>query len=250
MTAGSLSAEIQKCSKEISLRNEDLAVVEAYATVHRVTELEELLRGANQLAAQAERNLSRISRSLDLANEIASVANRVSGEIVGERLAMLTPLFIELCERLRPHSEWREIDFRLRGDVMPFLSFVVASGLNPRFVFSSGQRRALGLAFLFAIHLSRTWCKLETLILDDPVQHVDDYRALHLVETLAALRMSRQIICTVADPALADLLCRRLRTRGGSEGVRVDLDFLPGEGVQIKEIRSVEPLPSRVLAAD
>ena len=40
---------------------------------------------------------------------------------------------------------------------------------NPSFVFSSGQRRTAGLAFLIAIFLSRSWCKLKTLVLDDPV---------------------------------------------------------------------------------
>ena len=132
----------------------------------------------------------------------------------------------------------------------PFLSFVVGKDVNPRFVFSSGQRRMLGLAFLLAVHFSRRWCKLETLILDDPVQHVDDYRALHLVETLAALRMDgRQVICTVEDPALADLLCRRFRSDQKSQGVRVDLEYMPGEGTRVQQIRTIEPLPVRLLAA-
>lgn len=50
-----------------------------------------------------------------------------------------------------------------------------------------------------------------TLLLDDPVQHIDDFRALHLVELLAAVgRDHRQIVCAVEDSALADLLTRRL----------------------------------------
>ena len=197
------------------------------------------------------RELAKISRAHAQATQIRAAANRVSGEVVKERLATLKPLFLELYERLRPHPEWAEIDFLLRGDVRPFLSLAVGDNLNPRFVFSSGQRRALGLAFLLALHLSRTWCKLETLVLDDPVQHVDDYRALHLVETLAALRMAgRQLICTVEDPALADLLCRRLRSEQEGEGIRIDLEYLSGEGVRIQDIRTIPPFPTALLAAD
>jgi len=47
-------------------------------------------------------------------------------------------------------------------------------------------------------------------------QHIDDYRALNLVEVLAAVRrQGRQVIVAVEDSALADLLCRRLRSKIG-----------------------------------
>jgi len=52
----------------------------------------------------------------------------------------------------------------------------------------------------------RQW---KSLLLDDPIQHVDDYMALNLVEVLAAFRT--QVIIAVKDTALVELLCRRLR---------------------------------------
>lgn len=251
LDAASLAAEIHRCSETIASLNEDLTVVDAYAAIHRVTELTELLRSAQQSAAAAEKQLSTILRAQSTTQEVADAAKRVSNEIVRERLAFLKPLFLELCDRIRPHSEWPDIDFLLRGDVRPFLSFMIGDGMNPRFVFSSGQRRALGLAFLLAVHLSRGWCKLETLISDDPIQHVDDYRALYLVETLAALRMlGRQIICTVEDPALADLLCRRLRSNSTEPGIRIDLGYEPGEGVKIEGRQTIPEFRPAFIAAD
>jgi DNA repair exonuclease SbcCD ATPase subunit len=251
LDAALLVGEIQKCGNTVASLNEDLMVVEAYSAIHRVTELTELLKGAQQSAESAEKQLSTILRAQTTTQVVADAAKRVSNEIVRERLAFLKPLFLELCDRIRPHSEWPDIDFLLRGDVRPFLSFMIGEGMNPRFVFSSGQRRALGLAFLLAVHLSRGWCKLETLILDDPIQHVDDYRALHLVETLAALRMlGRQIICTVEDPALADLLCRRLRSNSNEPGIRIDLGYEPGEGVRIESRRTIPEFRSAFMAAD
>src|SRR5690606_37670601 len=105
----------------------------------------------------------------------------------------------------------RTIDYSIRGDVRRFLSLKVGEGLNPQFVFSSGQRRAAGLAFLLSVFLSRNWTRFSTLLLDDPVQHIDDFRALQLIEVLGALRLEgRQIVCAVEDSSLADLLCRRL----------------------------------------
>src|SRR3546814_11972176 len=48
-------------------------------------------------------------------------------------------------------------------------------------------------------------------MLDDPVQHVDDFRTVHLAELAAQLLAEgRQIVCAVEDAALAELLSRRL----------------------------------------
>jgi ABC-type taurine transport system ATPase subunit len=124
----------------------------------------------------------------------------------------------------------------------------VGDGLNPQFVFSSGQRRAAGLAFLLSVHLARAWTPLRSLLLDDPVQHIDDFRALHLVEVLAALRLDhRQIICAVEDTALADLLCRRLVSTSGEPGRRYDIDLGPEGATSVLKATDVPPMPVGVL---
>ena len=63
------------------------------------------------------------------------------------------PLLRELYRRLRPHADWVEIESDFGGKVRGSLNFTVGDGHNPQFLFSSGQRRAAGLAFLLAIHL-------------------------------------------------------------------------------------------------
>jgi chromosome segregation protein len=81
--------------------------------------------------------------------------------------------------------------------------------------------------------------------LDDPVQHIDDFRALHLVEVLAAFRMDgRQIICAVEDPALADLMCRRLSSTPDQRGRRYDID-IGGDG-SASLVKSTEIPPMQV----
>jgi hypothetical protein len=107
---------------------------------------------------------------------------------------------------------------------------------------------SLALAFLLAVHLSRPWCKLKTLILDDPVQHIDDYRALHLAEVLSGLRqLGWQVVCTVEDQALADLLCRRLRSTESEDGVMIKMGYKAGIGVLVEDVRYLAPLPEHVL---
>src|SRR3546814_11109944 len=72
----------------------------------------------------------------------------------------------------------------------------------------------LGLAFLLSVNLSLAWSRWRTIMLDDPVQHVDDFRTVHLAELAAQLvAEGRQIVCAVEDAALAELLSRRLPVR-------------------------------------
>src|SRR5271170_5049106 len=115
--------------------------------------------------------------------------------------------------------------------------------------FSAAARDVLpGLAFLLAVHLSRRWCEWQSLLLDDPVQHIDDYRALNLVEVLAAIRRSgRQVIIAVEDAALADLLCRRLRSSIGEIGRRFELQTSKTGSSEIASINDIYPMQREVL---
>jgi chromosome segregation protein len=130
----------------------------------------------------------------------------------------------ELYKRMRPHPIWQDIEYSIRGDVRRFLKLQVGNQINPQFVFSSGQRRATGLAFLLSLNLSIAWSRWKSILLDDPVQHVDDYRTVNLAEVLSHLCAGgRQIICAVEDSALADLMCRRLPKSGQHFGKRISL---------------------------
>jgi chromosome segregation protein len=85
-------------------------------------------------------------------------------------------------------------------------------------------------------------------LLDDPVQHIDDYRALHLVEVLAAIRRTgRQVIVAVEDPALADVLCRRLRSSIGDFGRRFDLRTSITGTAEVADMTDIYPMPREVL---
>ena len=225
-----------------------LEVLEASAAVGRIADLEqtkiEVEERANELAAR----ISRLSIASQNAKSAADVVKRVAWEIVDERLAALSPLLSEMYVRLQPHMAYSDVSYRMRGDVRRFLSFRVGNEINPRFTFSTGQRRALGLAFLLSVYLTRPWCHFETLVMDDPVQHIDDYRSLHLVEALSAIRqLGKQIVCTVEDPALADLLCRRLRSTTVGEGLLIELEYDAQRGIRIHKQRELSPLSRTML---
>jgi chromosome segregation protein len=116
------------------------------------------------------------NRLIELERAIITVESSQSIQQIAnleERVAMLRRdvdvaedrlLLNELYQRLRPHTNWRSIEYSIRGDVRRFLNLKVGESLNPQFVFSSGQRRAAGLAFLLSVYLSRPWSRWNTLV--------------------------------------------------------------------------------------
>jgi chromosome segregation protein len=240
---------------EIELLRNSLIALDKSITTIRVSKLYEKLPDLQDQLAIAKEESDKLSRRIQEYNnkinkikEDMDTTKRIAGEIVDERLSELHPLLSELYYRLRPHKDWQTLNYYLRGDVRRMLSLEVGEGLNPNFIFSSGQRRAVALAFLISIHLARPWCKLNSLVLDDPIQHIDDYRALHFTEVLSSIRMlGRQVICTIEDAALAHLLTRRLRSKLGEEGKIINLAYSSGEGISIESEEMVLPFAKSVL---
>lgn len=235
---------IEQASKDSEDLGQAIAIVSSSISAGSLAQEEKIATELQQQIVELEHQSSARRSARDHIKEIADQISRISREIVEDRLSSLAPLFQELYQRLRPHVTWREISFALRGDIKHFLSLRVGNDLSPGLMFSSGQRRAAGLAFLLSLNLASTRWPLRTMVLDDPVQHIDDFRALHLVELLSAIRHTgRQIICTVEDPALGDLLCRRLRSKVDDLGVMYSLEYVDGQGVRERSRTPVEPLP-------
>jgi chromosome segregation protein len=225
-----------------------LYTLEASSAADRVASIEARVAAFRQRADAEAAKLVEAERAAEAARQIDNSAKTIANQLLTEQFDTVMPLLKELYRRLRPHSEWTDIDSDFGGRVKASLNFTVGEGHNIQFLFSSGQRRAAGLAFLLAIHLSRRWCEWKSLLLDDPVQHIDDYRALNLVEVLAAIRRSgRQVIIAVEDAALADLLCRRLRSSIGETGRRFELQTSKTGTAEIAVVQDIYPMPREVL---
>lgn len=243
-----IEAGIEGRRREAAQIEQSLSLIQASRRVDAVRSLEQDVNAARADVVAADKHMSRVRGAANKAKNAVDMVRRVRGEFIDEQLAQLEPLLLELFQRLRPHIDWPEVRYRLRGDVRRMLSFEIGNGLNPSFMFSSGQRRAAGLAFLLAVHLSRRWCALKTLVLDDPVQHIDDYRALHLTEVLSAIRRTgQQVICTVEDESLANLLARRLRSEGASSGMVVHMGYSSASGIEVQASTLIPSFPKNML---
>jgi chromosome segregation protein len=220
-------------------------------TLRLSAELDKAQRGlldANSRLSKAQERFGRARKAEAGAQALHDAVRRATSETLDRRLERVLPLMSELYRRLRPHPTWNDIEYSIRGDVRRFMKLQVGEQLNPQFLFSSGQRRATGLAFLLSVNLSIAWSRWKSILLDDPVQHIDDFRAVHLAEVMAHLvNEHRQIICAVEDVALADLLCRRLPVGLPGDAQRITLGPDKDGALAVQEQRVLMPLVKRSL---
>ncbi len=244
----SLLARVAELRASLNAAQIDLRLLD---TLKLSAELDKAQRGlfdANNRLAKAQERFSRTRKTEASAQALHDAARRATSETLDRRLERVLPLMSELYRRLRPHPTWSDIEYSIRGDVRRFMKLQVGDQLNPQFLFSSGQRRATGLAFLLSVNLSIAWSKWKSILLDDPVQHIDDFRAIHLAEVMAHLvNEERQVICAVEDAALADLLCRRLPVGVYGDALRITLGPDQEGALGVQEQRKLTPLVKRSL---
>jgi DNA repair exonuclease SbcCD ATPase subunit len=243
-----ISEHYQALTAAISTAREDLRIIDTLKLNDGLARALRAEAEAKEANSQAEKKLGLARRVDNRAQALHDAARRAAGESLDLRLERVLPLMSELYRRLRPHPIWGDIEYKIRGDVRRFLKLQIGNELNPQFIFSSGQRRATGLAFLLSVNLSLAWSKWRTILLDDPVQHIDDFRSIQLTEVVAQLLAGgRQIICAVEDAALADLLCRRLPVDRQGDGKRVTLGPAPDGSLTKLQEFELAPLPQHSL---
>lgn len=247
-TPDSLAGQVVGLESERAAIEKELKILDTMALNQVLTMALEVHRGERERVARAEVRLGRVRLAETRAKAVHDAVRRAAAESLDQRLDRVLPLMSELYKRLRPHPIWDDIEYSVRGDVRRFLKLQVGGDVNPQFVFSSGQRRATGLAFLLSMNLSIAWSRWRSILLDDPVQHVDDFRAIHLAEVLAHLCQSgRQIVCAVEDRALADLLCRRLTSSNQVSGKRLTLGNAKDGTLSITAEHELRPFKHRFL---
>ncbi len=99
-----------------------LYVLDASQSVSRISSIESDIAELRSEIDNLAGTVSQSQIAVTAAREIERSVKRVSAEIIDERLAQISPLLNELYQRLRPHADWRTIDYSIRGDVRRFLT--------------------------------------------------------------------------------------------------------------------------------
>jgi DNA repair exonuclease SbcCD ATPase subunit len=200
------------------------AAESGFASVSQHQSVTRRLRALDRDLAEQEERVALLRAEVQDLQERLGGAERIAqwlGENIVDATATVirstTPLVNELYARLDVHPTFRRFDFQSdrrysAGHIRPWVydDDREVDG-NAAHLLSSAQLNALAVCLFLSLNLAQASAGLQTVMLDDPVQNMDDVNILSLVDVLRALRTKRQVVISTHDDDLAQLLWRKLR---------------------------------------
>jgi exonuclease SbcC len=219
------TAQLQSLIRE----GESLALQLAQAAeISRRADLVESLEAARE---DLQRKLAAIEAresTTNLANRVVDGLRSASDELVSQRVASLAPVLDRVYARIDPHPSFRTVQLisrtwhgrgRLQARIADDASGVHSEA--PQVVLSSSQLNALALSVFLALNLSVPNPPLDAVLLDDPLQSLDEVNLLGVVDLLRRFKASRQLLISTHDRRFAALLQRKLRSTTPSEALAI-----------------------------
>lgn len=185
-----------------------------------IRSLETALASAEQqLAAESSR-----SKKLQALSE-QTLEARV--EVTEGRLRSIQPLVANIFQRLDPHPAFKTVEFELdtyyrKGTTSPLVIDEVENiSADPLLIFSTSQANIVALSYFIAMSLSAEDRGLPFLLLDDPVQSMDDVNVLGFADLCRHLRLRRQLIVSTHERRFSSLLERKLAPRDAGSRTKI-----------------------------
>lgn len=183
LAALSASSQIQVIERELT----DLAATSAALTG----------RGAGAQAAQTR---------LD---EIAAAVNKAITDSATGAIKNAEGRINEVLSELCPHQHLNVMRLAQDG-VLLATDQANSPTVSPEYYGSTGQLGCMGLAVFLGIALGQRWSRLKMLLLDEPVQNMDDVNFVRFLDLIRRLAETHQVVVSTADKNIGELLKRKL----------------------------------------
>ena len=214
-----VAEDIQNIERRVALRTQVASELASYSIeLASIQESRTATKAVAEKLASVEEAKEAVDTCRERAKKVAETADRVRSGIVKSVFnTSLNKVWRDLFVRLAP-SEQFVPTFKLpigdRGNVEAVLETVHRSGRtsgSPGAMLSQGNLNTAALTLFLALHLSVP-PRIPWLVLDDPVQSMDD---VHIAQFAALLRtlskgMDRQLVVAVHERALFDYLTLEL----------------------------------------
>lgn len=232
------------------------------ATVAQEARREELKQKFESLEGKSERRQTDIElrdATSELADSYVEELEDATLAVVERRLQGVGSLLQKIYSKVDPHPSFSLINLltsfsQRRGRIDPLVTdpdSQEAVKKDPFMVMSSSQINVVALSIFLALNMGVPSVPLKTLMLDDPLQSLDDINLLGFVDLLRRTRTKRQMFLATHDSRLAGLFERKLRPVRAGQETRVYrfLDW-SREGPEIEsEVITQHEGPMRIPAA-
>jgi DNA repair exonuclease SbcCD ATPase subunit len=185
---------------------------------------------ASETLVARNQRLEELSQRARVLKNLADASVEARVEVTERRFKAVQPLVADIFSRLDPHPAFKTIEFQLdtyyrRGTTSPVVTDLVAGvTADPLVIFSTSQANIAALSYFLAMGWSAGKRALPFVLLDDPIQSMDDVNILGFADLCRHLRSSRQLIISTHERRFAGLLERKLTPRTEAYATRV-LEF-------------------------
>jgi DNA repair exonuclease SbcCD ATPase subunit len=196
-------------------------------------------------AARRERT-TELARRQVAAKNLQDATVNASVAVGRRRVETLQPLVADIYNRLDPHPSFTDLDiehdiYRKRGTMTAIARDpVTGSSGNPILIFSSSQANIAALSYFLALGWTAGESGVPFVLLDDPLQSMDDVNVLGFADLCRFIRSRRQLFLSTHERRFALLLGRKLAPRSADDttiilnfrgwdrsGPQIDVDYAP-----------------------
>ncbi|MEF7658507.1 AAA family ATPase [Bacillus thuringiensis] len=202
------------------LRNEKLLIKEGTATLNRLKEFTKYVEDniATKTKQSKKKELEQQLEILEKGKEELLSAKKYSIEYIDNKIknAFNVDAINSIYQRIDPHPDFNNIKFEadLRKD-KPELHIYASSGqekLAPILYFSAAQVNVLSLSIFLAKALIEEQEGLNTIFMDDPIQHLDNLNILSFIDLLRTItvNLNKQVIISTHNENFFKLIKRKM----------------------------------------
>jgi DNA repair exonuclease SbcCD ATPase subunit len=259
---GLVQAAIKQVQQESVEVRDRLAEYDRLRSGMRLPSLRDSLEAARQTMSEARREYEAARRDIELrrfthqqADLLVRALKSDSEDFLNQRLRDIQPVLDQLYAGIDPHPTLRNVKLetknahgknRLTATLTDSVGEVVVR--DPGTLLSTSQANAVAVCLFLAFNLGLKPTQLTAVVLDDPLQNLDDVHLLGLVDLLRRLPPYRQVVVTTHDPSFAAVLARKMRPVQPNERlhvVRIKKWDRAGPELAMEVVRS-DPAPMKI----
>lgn len=153
-----------------------------------------------------------------LAIVVTNVVTELNKKIINSNKQLINSIF----NKIYPHPYYRKIDFVFGENIKENKTLQIicyneneTESINPGYVFSSAQVNVVAISIFLSMCLYQNYTKLKTILLDDPIQHMDDINIISFIDVLRSSIgeevLNKQLVLSTHDEKLYRLFMKKFR---------------------------------------
>jgi DNA repair protein SbcC/Rad50 len=201
-----------------------------------VDSLQQTEQGARKRLGAAKEKESHLNNWLSHMQKLESDVVRRQVDVVGAHLQRLEPALQQLYQRLNQHPVFGRLKIRVNEkkheldvDAEPSIAHEQLGNIavSPSAFFSDAQMNTLAISVFLAGALRQRWSGFSTIIIDDPIQQMDEMNVNAFLDLIRGLAGHRQFIILTCSRdfyllALDKLECLNISKQGSFSAYRLE----------------------------